>query len=55
MFLIAFLILAFSVILVKFGFLSATAGILAALVKVLLVLLLVAVAFGAWLWFRKRA
>lgn len=55
MFWIAFLGLAFSWMLIKLGFLSATAGILAFVVKLLLFVIVVGLIAAAWFWLRKKS
>ena len=54
MFWIAFLGLAFSSMLIKLGFLSATVGILSFVVKLLVLALFAGLVAGAWLWFSKQ-
>lgn len=54
MFWIAFLGLAFSWMLIKLGILSATAGILAFVVKLLLLVLFVGMIAGVWFWLRAK-
>ena len=54
MFWIAFLGLAFSSMLIKLGFLSATAGILAFVVKLLLFVIVAGLIVAAWFWLRKK-
>ena len=54
MFWIAFLGLAFSAVLIKLGFLSATAGILAFVVKLLLFVIVAGLIVAAWFWLRKK-
>jgi hypothetical protein len=55
MFWLALLCLAFSAMLIKLGFLSAFAGILVLVVKLLMLLLFVGLIGGAWVWIRRRA
>lgn len=55
MFWIAFLGLAFSWMLIKLGFLSATAGILAFVVKLLLFAIFAGLIAAAWFWLRKKS
>jgi len=54
MFWIAFLGLAFSWMLIKLGFLSATAGILVFVVKLLLFVIFAGLVAAAWFWLRKK-
>jgi type III secretory pathway component EscR len=54
MFWIAFLGLVFSAVLIKLGFLSATAGILAFVVKLLLFVIVAGLIVAAWFWLRKK-
>jgi type III secretory pathway component EscR len=54
MFWIAFLGLVFSAVLIKLGFLSATAGILAFVVKLLLFVIVTGLIVAAWFWLRKK-
>lgn len=55
MFWIAFLGLALSVMFIKLGFLSATAGILAFVVKLLLFVIVVGLIAAAWFWLSKKS
>jgi hypothetical protein len=55
MFWIAFLGLAFSGMFIKLGFLSATAGILAFVVKLLLLVIVVGLIAAVWFWLRKKS
>lgn len=55
MFWIAFLGLAFSWLFIKLGFLSATAGILAFVVKLLLLVIFAGLIAGVWFWLRKKS
>ena len=55
MFWIAFLGLAFSWMLIKLGVLSATAGILAFVVKLLLFVIATGLIVAAWFWLRKKS
>ena len=55
MFWIAFLGLAFSWMLIKLGFLSATAGILVFVVKLLLFVIFTGLIAAAWFWLRKKS
>lgn len=55
MFWIAFLGLALSWMLIKLGFLSATAGILAFVVKLLLFAIFAGLIAGVWFWLRKKS
>jgi hypothetical protein len=54
MFWIAFLGLAFSAMLIKLGLLSATASILAFVVKLLLFVIVAGLIVAAWFWLRKK-
>lgn len=54
MFWIAFLGLAFSSMLIKLGLLSATASILAFVVKLLLFVMVAGLIVAAWFWLRKK-
>lgn len=54
MFWIAFLGLAFSLMLIKLGLLSATASILAFVVKLLLFVIVAGLIVAAWFWLRKK-
>ena len=55
MFWIAFLGLTFSWMLIKLGFLSATAGILVFVVKLLLFVIAVGLITAAWFWLRSKS
>jgi hypothetical protein len=55
MFWIALLGLSFSWMLIKLGFLSATAGILAFVVKLLLFVIVAGLIAVAWFWLRKNS
>lgn len=55
MFWIAFLGLSFSWMLIKLGVLSATAGILAFAVKLLLFVIVAGLIAAAWFWLRKKS
>lgn len=54
MFWITFLGLVFSWMLIKLGFLSATAGILTFVVKLLLFVIVAGLVAAAWFWWRKK-
>lgn len=54
MFWIAFLGLALSSMLIKLGLLSATASILAFVVKLLLFVIVAGLIVAAWFWLRKK-
>lgn len=54
MFWIAILGISFSWLLAKFGFLSATVGILTLVIKLLLIALLIGSVSAAWFWLRKK-
>lgn len=54
MFWIAFLGLALSSMLIKLGLLSATASILAFVVKLLLFVMVAGLIVAAWFWLRKK-
>ena len=54
MFWIAFLGMAFSWMLIKLGFLSATASFLAFVIKLLLLVLCVGTIAGVWFWWRSK-
>lgn len=55
MFWIALLGLSFSWMLIKLGFLSATAGILAFVVKLLLFVIVVVLIGAVWFWLSKKS
>ena len=54
MFWIAILGISFSWLLTKFGFLSATVGILTMVIKLLLIALLIGSMTAVWFWLRKK-
>lgn len=54
MFWIAILGLAFSCMLIKLGFLSATASILSLVVKLLIFAIVTGLIASAWFWLRRR-
>lgn len=54
MFWIAILGISFSWLLSKFGFLSATVGILTMVIKLLLIAILFGSITAAWFWLRKK-
>lgn len=54
MFWIAFLGMAFSWMLIKLGFLSATASFLSFVIKLLLLVLFVGMIAGVWFWLRSK-